>query len=136
MARGAGVTVAVVRADGPDDGSGLLARLRRTLELVAVLGPRELRVRYRQSVLDVTWALLSPIAILVVYGLVLTQSFDVTTTCGPYLSNAWIGLVIWTFFATSLGTGVASIISSASEVTTRWSSSLSSGLPGTTAFEV
>ncbi len=91
--------------------------MAQTIELVKVLAPRELRVRYRQSVLDITWALLSPVAILVVYGLVLTQSFDVTTTCGPYLSNAWIGLVIWTFFATAVGTGVSSLISSASVIT-------------------
>ena len=86
-------------------------------ELVKVLTPRELRVRYRQSLLDIAWALISPVAILIVYGLVLTQSFDVTSACGPYLSNAWAGLVIWTFFSTALGTAAYSLISSADLVT-------------------
>jgi ABC-type polysaccharide/polyol phosphate export permease len=98
-------------------GRDLLSRGRRTLDLVNVLAPRELRVRYRQSALDITWALISPVAILAVYGVVLTQSFDVTTSCGPYLSSAWVGLVIWTFFATAVGTGVLSLITSADLVT-------------------
>ena len=84
---------------------------------MAMLAPRELRVRYRQSFLDVTWALISPIVILVVYGLVLTQSFGVEGTCGPYLSSAWVGLVLWTFFATALGTAVFSLIASSDMVT-------------------
>ncbi len=98
-------------------GRALVDRALWTVELVKVLTPRELRVRYRQSLLDIAWALISPVAILVVYGLVLTQSFDVTSTCGPYLSNAWAGLVIWTFFATGLGTAAYSLISSADLVT-------------------
>jgi ABC-type polysaccharide/polyol phosphate export permease len=82
-----------------------------------VLTPRELRIRYRQSVLDIAWALISPLAILVVYGVVLTQSFDVDAGCGPYLSSAWTGLVIWTFFATAVGTAAVSLISSGDLIT-------------------
>ncbi len=87
------------------------------VELVKVLAPRELRVRYRQSVLDIAWALISPVAVLVVYGIVLTQSFDVSASCGPYLSSAWSGLVLWTFFATAVGTSAFSLISSANLIT-------------------
>lgn len=95
----------------------LIARCHRTLQLVRVLAPRELRVRYRQSLLDLVWALISPIVILIVYGLVLTQSFGVNGTCGPYLSSAWIGLVLWTFFGTALGSSVTSLISASDMVT-------------------
>lgn len=96
---------------------GLLERCRWTVELVRVLAPRELRSRYRQSVLDIAWALISPIAVLIVYGIVLTQSFNVTGGGIPYLSLAWSGLVLWTFVATSLGTSVVSLISSQDLVT-------------------
>lgn len=88
-----------------------IARARRVVSLVAVLAPRELRIRYRNSRLDLAWAVLSPAAILVVYGLVLTQSFSVTGTCGTYLASAWAGLVIWSFFAAGVALGVTSIIS-------------------------
>lgn len=92
-------------------------RAARTIELIGVLGPRELRVRYRQSVLDIAWALVSPLVILAVYGYILTSSFDVDSTCAPYLSSAWTGLVVWTFFSNGLGTAVTSMISSAELVT-------------------
>lgn len=82
-----------------------------------MLVPRELRVRYRQSFLDAAWALVVPIVTLAVYGVVLTQSFGVQSTYGPYLSSAWIGLVLWTFFAMSVGAAVTSLISSADLIT-------------------
>jgi lipopolysaccharide transport system permease protein len=97
--------------------SAIVDRSRQTFRLVVVLAPRELRVRYRQSVLDIAWALISPIAVLVVYGLVLTDSFGVHGTCGPYLSSAWTGVALWTFFATALGSSVYSLIASAGLVT-------------------
>ena len=43
---------------------GPAGRARWTLELVRVLAPRELRTRYRQSVLDIAWALISFVATL------------------------------------------------------------------------
>lgn len=98
-------------------GQDLGDRCRWTVELVRVLSPRELRTRYRQSILDIAWALISPVAVLIVYGIVLTQSFSVTGGGVPYLSLAWSGLVLWTFFATSLGTSVVSLISAQDLVT-------------------
>lgn len=92
-------------------------RTARTIELIGVLAPRELRVRYRQSILDIAWALVSPLVILAVYGYILTSSFDVDATCAPYLSSAWAGLVVWTFFSNALGTSVTSMISSAELIT-------------------
>ena len=94
-----------------------MQRVRRTVELVRTLAVREIRLRYRQSLLNVAWALISPVVILLVYGTVLTQGFDVTMECGPYLSSAWAGLVIWTFFSTALSGATGSLISSANLVT-------------------
>lgn len=93
------------------------ARSRRTYELARTFAVRELRLRYRQSLLTVAWALISPIAILTVYGLILTQGFKVTVTCGPYLSSAWLGLVFWTYFASSLSSATTSLVSSANILT-------------------
>lgn len=93
------------------------SRLRRDVSLLPVLTGRELRSRYRHSVLDIAWALITPVLILAVYGLILTQSFSVESACGPYLSSAWIGLVVWTFFAGSVGNGVSSLVSSADLIT-------------------
>lgn len=90
----------------------LVRRTRRTLELNRVLVPRELRIRYSQSLLDVAWALVAPVVTMAVYGVVLTQGFGIEAECGPYLSSAWIGIVLWTFFATGVGGAVTSLVGS------------------------
>lgn len=97
---------------GPDE-HGLAVRAVRTLQLVRVLTPRELRIRYRQSVLNALWAVVGPVAVLVIYGIVLTQSFGVTGSCSSYLTSAWAGLVIWTFFASAVGSACIALVSSA-----------------------
>ncbi len=96
---------------------GLRARAHWTLELIRVLTPREVRSRYRQSVLDLAWALITPVSILIVYGVVLTQSFSVDGNGIPYLSMAWTGLILWTFFAGALGSAAVSLIYSADLIT-------------------
>lgn len=91
----------------------LTQRWARTAELVRVLAPRELRLRYRHSVLDIAWAVLTPVVLLLVYGFILTRSFDVTAACGSYFSSAWLGLVTWTFFATAVGGASTSLLTAA-----------------------
>lgn len=97
---------------------GVIQRERRVLGLLRILVPREIRVRYRRSLFDVLWALISPVVILVVYGLILTKSFSVTAACSPYLSSAWTGLVIWTFFASAVADATYSLLS-ANELVTK-----------------
>ena len=89
---------------------GMGERLERTWALLKILTPREFRVRYRESVLDLAWAVITPLVYLVVYGVILTQAFGATGSCAPYLSSAWTGLVVWTFFSMALGTATSSLI--------------------------
>lgn len=98
-------------------GQGVWARLGRDVSLLRVFVPRELRLRYRNSLLDMGWALIGPAVTLAVYGVVLTQSFDVSAACGTYLQSAWLGLVMWTTFATGLGGAASSLVSSAPLIT-------------------
>lgn len=94
-------------------GKRLADRARRSAGLLRILTPREFRTRYRQSVLDIAWSLISPVVVCAVYGVILTSSFEVEGTCAPYLSSAWTGLVLWTFFATAVGTATGSLLGSA-----------------------
>lgn len=89
----------------------------RTAQLIRVLAPRELRIRYRQSLLNIAWAIITPLLMLAVYGVVLTQSFGVTESCAPYLLVAWTGIVVWTFVSTAIGTAVFSLVHSADLMT-------------------
>jgi len=97
--------------------ASLVTRTRRTIRLVRVLTPREIRVRYRQSYLDLGWALITPVSVAIVYGIVLTRSFNASGNGVPYLSMAWSGLVLWTFFANAIGGAATSLVYSSGLVT-------------------
>lgn len=84
-------------------------RLHTVAGLTTTWTRRELRARYRQSVLRSSWSLLQPISILATYGWVMTAVLKVRSDDAPYLSFAWTGLVVFTFFGQSLGQGVGSI---------------------------
>jgi ABC-type polysaccharide/polyol phosphate export permease len=85
-------------------------RLTRTWELLKILTPREFRVRYRESVLDLAWSIITPLVLLAVYGIILSQLVGSHPSCAPYISSAWTGLVVWTFFSLALGMATSSLI--------------------------
>lgn len=88
-------------------------RMSRTWALLKILTPREFRVRYRESMLDLAWAVITPLVYMAVYGVILTQAFGATGSCAPYLSSAWTGLVVWTFFSGGFGMATSSLIMAA-----------------------
>jgi ABC-type polysaccharide/polyol phosphate export permease len=88
----------------------VVGRLAWTTSLLRTLTPREFRIRYRASALDLGWSLITPVALLLVYGVILTGAFDVTGGCAPYLSTAWAGLVVWAFFSSAVGSSAHSLL--------------------------
>jgi lipopolysaccharide transport system permease protein len=99
------------------DRRAFTARVARTANLLRTLVPREFRIRYRESYLDLAWAIITPLVILAVYGVILTQAFDADGGCAPYLSSAWVGLVLWTFFASGLSSATNSMLDSSELMT-------------------
>ncbi len=95
------------------DAAATASRASRSWPLLTTMVRRELRVRYRQSFLEMAWSLVTPVVVLAVYGVVLTQFFGVGGDGVPYLSLVWIGMVAWTMFSTAVGTGVHSIVGNA-----------------------
>jgi lipopolysaccharide transport system permease protein len=78
---------------------------------------REVRVRYKQSLLGVGWAILQPLALTVVFTLVFSQLVRVDTGGIPYPIFAYAALVPWNFFATSLSFGIPSLVNNMNLVT-------------------
>lgn len=89
-------------------------RLSTLLPLLWVWTRRDLRVRYRQSILSAGWGLIQPVTLLVIYGWVVVRVLNVGQTELPYLSFAWAGIVSFTFLSQALGQGVGSIQSAGS----------------------
>lgn len=78
---------------------------------------REVQVRYKQSLLGIAWAILQPLALTVIFTIVFSRLVRVDTGDIPYPIFSYTALVPWTFFATSLNFGIASLVNNMSLVT-------------------
>jgi len=81
--------------------------------LVGILAEREYRVRYQQTVLGFAWALLTPVLLMVVFTVFLHRVAGVNSSPAPYPLFAYMGLVPWLFFSTSLSQGGQSLVANA-----------------------
>jgi ABC-2 type transport system permease protein/lipopolysaccharide transport system permease protein len=82
----------------------------RSRELVRTLAERELRARYKQALLGLAWALITPLALMVVFSLFFNRVARVDTGGVPYPLFSYLGLLPWTFFSTSVSQGGQSLI--------------------------
>lgn len=88
--------------------------VQRRWEIVFVLAERNLRVRYRGSVLGVYWSLLNPLAITVLYTLIFGTFFaHGYGSINRYAIAAFIGLVIVNFFAAATSQSLTSVVDDA-----------------------
>ena len=79
-------------------------------ELVLTLAERDLRVRYKQAVLGIAWAVITPIFMMLVFTLIFQKFVKVNTDGAPYALFSYLGLLPWTFFSTSVATGGLSLV--------------------------
>lgn len=87
-------------------------------ELVGNLTRKELKVKYKNSVLGFVWSLLNPLMYLVVFSLVFNIiSERPVAYYGIFFLS---GLLAWNLFSTSLGQGTSSIVQNAQLVTKVW----------------
>lgn len=109
--------------DGPRPEDIYRARVRfgpalravwRSRELIRTLTERELRARYKQAALGIVWAIVTPLAMVVAFTLFLNRFARVPTQGVPYPLFAYVGLLPWTFFSSSIATGGGSLLSNSS----------------------
>jgi lipopolysaccharide transport system permease protein len=113
-------TIETVRRP-PEVSVGRLVRGLRELpaywDLLVVLTAHRIRVRYKQSALGFAWALLQPLALMVLFVAVFTVITRVPTGDTPYALFAYAGLLPWTAFAAALSTAAVSLVGHAALVT-------------------
>lgn len=83
-------------------------------ELIRTLAEREFRVRYKQASLGVAWAVLTPLALMAVFSLFFNRVAEIDTGGAPYALFAYLGLIPWTFFSTSVSQGGQSLVQNVS----------------------
>jgi lipopolysaccharide transport system permease protein len=91
--------------------------LWRYRELLFFLTWRDVKVRYKQTVLGVAWAVLQPLATMVVFSLFFGRMAAAPKTHVPYPLFVFAGLLPWTFFANAIGSAGQSVVGNQNLVT-------------------
>src|SRR6185503_14442663 len=82
-------------------------------ELLYFLTWRDIKVRYKQTVLGASWAILQPMATMLIFSLFFGRLVKVPSDGVPYPLFSFAALVPWTFFANGLNQSSNSLIASA-----------------------
>lgn len=89
----------------------------RYRELLYFLAWRDVKVRYKQAALGVSWAVIQPLLTMIIFSLFFGRLAGVPSDGIPYPLFSFCALVPWTYFATTLSLAGNSLISNAPLVT-------------------
>ncbi|HET6880496.1 MAG TPA: ABC transporter permease [Pirellulales bacterium] len=103
----------------PDCGwQGLgISELWRSRELIYFLAWRDVKLRYRQTLLGAAWAMLQPTLMMLVFTLVIGRLPFGHTSDVAYPLFAFTGLMAWSFFATAVSSAAQSVVNAERLVT-------------------
>jgi lipopolysaccharide transport system permease protein len=86
-------------------------------ELFYFLAWRDVKVRYKQTALGVSWAVLQPLLAMLIFSLFFGRLAGIRTGDIPYPLFAFAGLVPWTFFSSAITSSGNSLVGSANLIT-------------------
>src|SRR5260370_6665959 len=88
--------------------------LWRYRELFRVLAWRDLRVRYKQTVIGAAWAVIRPFITMLVFTVIFGRIAKLPSDgTAPYPLMVFAGMLPWTFFSTGLSEASNSLINNA-----------------------
>src|SRR5215831_4527939 len=79
-------------------------------ELLYFLTWRDIKVRYKQTALGASWAIIQPVFTMVVFSLFFGKLAKVPSDGIPYPIFSYVALVPWTFFSGGLGQSSNSLV--------------------------
>jgi len=86
-------------------------------ELLYFLTWRDVKVKYKQTVLGVAWAIIQPLFTMVVFWLFFGKFAKVPSDGLPYPLFAFASLTLWTFFSNAVNSSGNSLVGSANLIT-------------------
>ena len=87
--------------------------LFRRRELLWVLGRRDIKVRYKQTVFGILWAILQPFMTMIVFTFFFGNLAKIPSEGVPYALFSYSGLVLWTFFTNAVNVAGNSMVNDA-----------------------
>jgi len=102
---------------GPGRPIAALRRLSAFSDLFLTLAIHRINVRYKQSRLGLLWAVIQPLAMMVVFTLMFTLIRATPSGSVPFPLFAYAGLVPWTMFSSGLVSASSALTSHASLLT-------------------
>lgn len=86
-------------------------------DLFYTLTVHRIKVRYKQSVLGLAWAILQPLSLMLIYTVIFSMIAKVPSEGVPYAIFAYAALLPWTFFSSSLTNATQGLVSHSQLVT-------------------
>jgi lipopolysaccharide transport system permease protein len=86
-------------------------------ELFYFLTLRDIRLRYKQTVIGVLWVVLQPLMTMIVFSLFFGKLAGIPSDGLPYPIFAYVGLLPWTFFSLAVTTSSNSLAGNANLIT-------------------
>jgi len=87
-----------------------MEELWRCRELFFILAWRDIRIRYKQTVIGVAWALFQPLINMIIFSFFFGKVANIPSGNLPYPLFVLCGLVYWTFFSNALTNASNSLI--------------------------
>ena len=86
-------------------------------ELLYFLTKRDIKVRYKQTILGGLWAIIQPVFTMIVFTLLFGRLAKMPSDGIPYPIFVYAGLLPWTYFANALSASGNSLVGSANLIT-------------------
>jgi len=94
-----------------------LRDLWRYRELIFFLTWRDIKVRYKQTVLGMAWAIIRPVISMVVYALIFGQLANLDSEGVPYTIFTYVALLPWQLFSKAMSDTGRSMVSNRNMIT-------------------
>jgi lipopolysaccharide transport system permease protein len=101
----------------PSSGAGAWLELWRFRDLFLILAERDIRLRYRQTLLGIAWVVLQPLVSALIFAVIFGLFAKLPSDGAPYLLFVFAGMLPWNLFAGGVQRGGNSLIGAASLIT-------------------
>ena len=94
-----------------------LTKLAQYRDLLSTLSIHRIKVRYKQSVLGIFWALLQPLSMMLIFTFIFSFIARMPSEGAPYAIFAYTALLPWNYFSSALSNATNSLVSHSQFVT-------------------